>query len=325
MCLTSDQDFWQLSQEHVDRLRSTFPDVDFRIATPATVPNELSASEVYFGWRFAPTWFSLAPSLRWIASPAAGTDHLPVRQAQQAGVILTRSYGFHGGPMSEHAMGLILGFSRGLFTSSRLQRTRRWWKNELATEFFDLAGATLAIVGCGSIGAHLARAAGVFKMSVIGVRRTPPADVQDGIRWIPASRIREAIAKAEVVVDLLPATAETSGFFDQGMFNSCKPGAIFINLGRASTVDHTALLQALEEGPLGGAALDVTTPRPLPMEDALRLHPRVILTPKSATFSRFYMDEAITFFTDNLRRYLNDQPLQGLAPLPTEGGSDVSL
>ncbi|MFI7449630.1 D-2-hydroxyacid dehydrogenase [Nonomuraea sp. NPDC049714] len=325
MCLTSDQDFWQLSQGHAGHLRSTFPDVDFRVATPATVPNELPASEVYFGWRFAPTWFSLAPSLRWIASPAAGTDHLPVRQAQQEGVMLTRSYGFHGGPMSEHAMGLVLGFSRGLFTSSRLQLTQRWWKNELATEFFDLASATMAIVGCGSIGAHLARAAGAFKMNVIGVRRTPPADTQDGIRWIRASSTRQAVAKADVVVDLLPATAETAGFFDQRVFNSCKPGAIFINLGRASTVDHTALLQALEDGPLGGAALDVTTPRPLPMEDALRLHPRVILTPKSATFSRFYMDEAITFFTDNLRRYLNDQPLQGLVPLPTEGGSDVSL
>ncbi|WP_228010856.1 D-2-hydroxyacid dehydrogenase [Nonomuraea phyllanthi] len=293
--------------------------MDLRVATPATVPNELRASEVYFGWRFAPTWLSLAPSLRWIASPAAGTDHLPVRQAHQAGVMLTRSYGFHGRPMSEHAMGLVLGFSRGLFTSSRLQLTRRWWKDELAAEFFDLAGATMTIVGCGSVGAHLARAAGAFRMNVIGVRRTPPADAEGGIRWVRASSIRGAVAKADVVVGLLPATAETAGFFDQRVFNSCKPGAIFINLGRASTVDHTALLQALEDGPLGGAALDVTTPRPLPMEDALRLHPRVILTPKSATFSRSYMDEAIAFFADNLRRYLNDLPLHGLATPPREG------
>ncbi|MEV4575057.1 D-2-hydroxyacid dehydrogenase [Nonomuraea jabiensis] len=320
MCLNSDQDFWQPSQDHVDHLRSSFPDVEFRVATPSTVPDDLPESEVYFGWRFAPTWFSLAPSLRWIASPAAGTDHLPVRQAQHAGVMLTRSYGFHGRPMSEHAMGLILGFSRGLFTSSRLQLTRLWWKDELATEFFDLAGATMAIVGCGSIGAHLARAASAFRMNVIGVRRRPPADAQDGIRWVRSAAIRRAVANADVVVDLLPATAETAGYFDQRVFNSCKPGAIFINLGRASTVDHTALLQALDYGPLGGAALDVTSPRPLPMEDALRLHPRVILTPKSATFSRFYMDEAVTFFADNLRRYLDGVSLHGLATtLPTEG------
>ncbi|MFB4269643.1 D-2-hydroxyacid dehydrogenase [Nonomuraea sp. GTA35] len=318
-CLNSDRDFWQLSQEHVDHLRSCFPEVEFCVATPATVPDFLEGSEVYFGWRFDPNWFSLAPSLRWIASPAAGTDHLPVEHAQQAEVMLTRSYGFHGRPMSEHAMGLVLGFSRGLFTSSRLQFTRLWWKDELAAEFFDLAGATMTIVGCGSIGAHLARAAGAFKMNVIGVRRTPPSEGQNGIRWMGPSDIRRAVANADVVVDLLPATAETTGFFDQRVFNSCKLGAIFINLGRASTVDHLALLHALEYGPLGGAALDVTTPRPLPMEDSLRLHPRVVLTPKSATFSRFYMDEAVKFFADNLRRYLDGLPLHGLATLPTEG------
>ncbi|MEV0168972.1 D-2-hydroxyacid dehydrogenase [Nonomuraea fuscirosea] len=324
MCLTSDQDFWQPSQEQVNALRSAFPDVEFHVvASPSTAPDALQDSEVYFGWRFAPAWFSHAPSLRWIASPAAGTDHLPVRRASEAGVMLTRSYGFHGRPMAEHAMGLVLGFSRGLFTSSRLQQTQLWWKDELATEFFDLAGATMAIVGCGSIGAHLARAAGAFKMNVIGVRRTPPADAQDGIRWMRTSAIRRAVADADVVVDLLPATVETIGYFGQRVFNSCKPGAIFINLGRASTVDHAALLQALTYGPLGGAALDVTTPRPLPMHDSLRLHPRVILTPKSATFSRSYMDEAIAFFADNLRRYLDGVPLHGLATPTTEGCSDA--
>lgn len=313
ICLESDQDFWQLSHKHAAALRADFLNVDFRIATPTTVPHHLPESEAYFGWRFAPTWFCLAPSLRWIASPAAGTDHLPVRQARQAGIALTRSYGFHGRPMSEHAMGLVLGFSRGLFTSSRLQLTHCWWKDDLAAEFFDLAGATMTIVGCGSVGTHLARAAKAFKMNVIGVRRTPPPSSHDGIRWIHSSGIRQAVSNADVIVGLLPATAETTYFFDHTVFAACKQRAIFINLGRATTVDHNALLQALRFGPLGGAALDVTTPRPLPMEDALRLHPRVILTPKSATFSRFYMDDAVAFFADNLRRYLDGQPLNGLA------------
>lgn len=308
-----------MSPKHVDHLRSSFPDVEFSLATPATVPDHLQGSEVYFGWRFDPAWFSRASSLRWIASPAAGTDHLPVRHAQNAEVMLTRSYGFHGRPMSEHAMGLVLGFSRGLFTSSRLQLTRFWWKDELAEEFFDLAGATMTIVGCGSIGAHLARAAGAFKMNIIGVRRNPPADARDGVRWMRPADIRQAVADADVVVDLLPATTETAGFFDREVFTSCKPGSIFINIGRASTVDHAALLHALEYGPLRGAALDVTTPRPLPMEDSLRSHPRVVLTPKSATFSRFYMDEAVAFFADNLRRYLDGLPLHGMATLPTGG------
>lgn len=320
VCLNSQQDFWQLSPENASTLRAAFPNLDFRFTTTAAVPDDLPDTQVYFGWRFAPEWFPLAPRLRWIASPAAGTDHLPVQQAEQAGVMVTRSYGFHGRPMAEHAMGLVLGFSRGLFTSRRLQHTRLWWKDDLAAEFFDLADATMAIVGCGSIGMHLAQAARAFNMKVIGVRRDPPRTTQNGIRWLQATDIQQAVSHSDVVVDLLPATEDTVGFFDQALFSACRPKAIFINLGRGATVDHTALLTALEEKPLGGVALDVTTPRPLPMEDALRRHPRVVLTPKSATFSRSYMDEAIAFFSNNLRRYLNGRPLNGLATAPIAEG-----
>ncbi|MBG0818680.1 D-2-hydroxyacid dehydrogenase [Planomonospora sp. ID82291] len=316
VCLESPHAFWHLSLAHEDVLRTRFPDVDFRIATSATVLDHLPDAHVYFGWRFASDWFALAPHLKWIASPAAGTDHLPLVQAQASDVVLTRSYGFHGRPMAEHAIGLILGFSRGLFTCQRLQQARLWWKDDLAEEFFDLAGATMTIVGCGSIGGHLSRAARPFGMSVIGVRRTPNPRPEDGITWMRPIEIHQAVADADVVVDLLPAADDTKGFFSREVFAACKPGALFLNLGRASTVDHTALLTALDAGQLLGAALDVTDPRPLPLDHPLRHHPRVVLTPKSATFSRTYMDEAVSFFADNLHRHLTGQPLNGLATAP---------
>jgi len=97
---------------------------------------------------------------------------------------------------------------------------------------------------------------------------------------------------------------------------------VFVNLGRGTTVDHAALLHSLDSGQLGGAALDVTEPRPLPRRHRLRRHPRVVLTPKSAAFSSRYMDEAVTFFADNLHRYLHGWPLNGVItqPEPTSGG-----
>ncbi|MFH8472497.1 D-2-hydroxyacid dehydrogenase [Streptomyces sp. NPDC018000] len=323
--LESPHAFWRLSTEHERSLRTAFPDVEFRTATAEDLQGQLRYSEVFFGWRFDPTWLSGAPHLRWIASPAAGTDHLPVAEAHAAGVALTRSYGFHGRPMAEHAMGLVLGFSRGLFLSQRFQRNRSWWKDDLAEEFFDLAGATMTIVGCGSIGGHLARTARALAMDVIGVRRTPPSVPGDGITWFHASAVAQAVAVADVVVNLLPATRSTHRFFDQGLFSACKRGAVFLNLGRASTVDQQALLTALDSRHLRGAALDVTDPRPLSARDPLRLHPRVVLTPKSATFCHTYMDEAVAFFADNLHRYLTDRPLNGLADVspalsPLAGG-----
>jgi phosphoglycerate dehydrogenase-like enzyme len=314
--LESSHAFWQFSAEHARRLSAAFPGVEFRTATASAVPHQLADAHVYFGWRFDPSWFSGAPRLRWIASPAAGTDHLPVAEAYAAGVALTRSYGFHGRPMAEHAMALVLGFSRGLFTSRLAQRHRRWWKDDLAGEFFDLAGATMTIVGCGSVGGHLARVAGAFGMNVIGVRRTPTTGTGDGIAWIPAVAMHQAVSVADVVVDLLPATRETERFFDSTLFAVCKRGSVFVNLGRASTVDQQALLGALDNGHLRGAALDVAEPKPLPPRHPLRLHPRVVLTPKSAALCRTYMDEAVAFFTANLRRHLAGQPLDGLAEPP---------
>jgi phosphoglycerate dehydrogenase-like enzyme len=314
--LESPHSFWQLSAEHERALPAAFPDVEFRTATEEAVPRQLAEAHVYFGWRFEPSWLSGAPRLRWIASPAAGTDHLPVAEAHSVEVALTRSYGFHGRPMAEHAMGMVLGFSRGLFMSRLAQRNRTWWKDDLADEFFDLAGATMTIVGCGSIGEHLARAARAFGMYVIGVRRTPPVAAEGGITWMHTSAVHQAVAVADVVVDLLPATQATDRFFDHNLFMAFKPKSVFLNLGRAATVDQSALLAALNAGHLRGAALDVFDPKPLPARHPLRLHPRVLLTPKSSTLSRTYMDEAVAFFVDNLRRYLADQPLNGMAEVP---------
>jgi phosphoglycerate dehydrogenase-like enzyme len=315
--LESPHAFWHLTEVHERNLHAAFPDVEFRFSTADTVHHGLPDAQVYFGWRFAPDWFRAAPHLEWLTSPAAGTDHLPVAEAESKGVAVTRSYGFHGRPMAEHAMGLVLGFSRGLFTSSRLQQSRHWWKDDLAGEFFDLAGATMAIVGCGSIGGHLARAARSFGMKAIGVRRHLPEQDGTGVTWVRSQDFRQAVADAAVVIDLLPAAPDTDRYFDHDTFAAFRPGAVFVNLGRASTVDHAALVEALDAGHLAGAALDVTEPRPLPMTHVLRHHPRVVITPKSATFSRSYMDDAVAFFADNLRRHLTGRPLNGLVTTST--------
>jgi phosphoglycerate dehydrogenase-like enzyme len=120
------------------------------------------------------------------------------------------------------------------------------------------------------------------------------------------------------MINLLPATSATRRFFDRDTFAACRPGTVFINLGRASTVDHDALLAALDAGVLSGAALDVVPRKPPPLNDPLRHHPHLVLTPKSAVFSRTYMDEAVTFFHDNLRLFLSGRPLNGTITDPAQ-------
>ncbi|MFE4018659.1 D-2-hydroxyacid dehydrogenase [Streptomyces sp. NPDC059101] len=312
ICLNSPYPFWQFANQHAERLRAGFPDVRFQSVTEADVVRHIADASGYFGWAFDPRWLEAARSLEWAATPSAGVDHWPVDGLTAAHVVLTRGYGYHGQPMTEHALGLLLGFSRGLFQSNRLQTTSTWWKDELAGTFFDLAGQTLTIVGCGSIGGHLARAAQALGMHVIGVRRTPATLSAQKVEWVPSSNVRKALARSRAVINLLPTAEDTFHYFDRSVFASFRPGSVFINLGRASTVEHEALLDALSTGTLSGAALDVLPTKPPALDDPLRHHPRIVLTPKCATFSHTYMDQAVEFFCENLRLFLSGQPLNGV-------------
>lgn len=328
--LRSDHDFWRFAPRHHLALATRFPALSLvEIPDTGHAVDVVRTAEVYFGWRFAPEWFLVAPGLRWIASPAAGVDHLPLAEAAQHGVMTTRSFGFHGTPMAEHVMGLVLGIARGLFLGVSRQRTDLWWKSEVASSFFDVCGSTMTIVGCGSVGSAVARLAGACGMRVLGVRRHPPDQRTDAgtspiAEWYDVTRVDEALAQAHVVVNLLPATKETTGFFDAKRFGVMSPGAVFINVGRGSTVDESALLGALEDGRLAWCGLDVTARKPPPMDDPLRQHPRVVLTPKTSVFSHRYMDHAVEFFADNLDRYLTGRAVRGLVAPPISTETPVS-
>jgi phosphoglycerate dehydrogenase-like enzyme len=318
--LRSDHDFWTFARRHRSALSHRFPTVSLAEITDAGLAGEiLCMAEVYFGWRFGPEWFPAAPRLRWIASPAAGVDHLPLDEAAKHGVMVSRSFGFHGTPMAEHVLGLVLGFARGLFLGITRQRTELWWKSEVASSFFDVSSSTMTIVGCGAVGRDVARLAYACGMTVLGVRQNPPFDKTDTsplAQWYDVSGVEEALAQAQVVVNLLPATEDTTRFFDERRFAAMRQGVVFINVGRGSTVDERALLTALDDGRIAGCGLDVTARKPPPMEDPLRQHPRVVLTPKTSVFSHDYMDRAVDFFADNLNRYLTGRALRGVVTSP---------
>ena len=318
--LRSNYRFWAFSDRHHDVLERRFPHVRFDVLHCDSDPHDLGRSDVMLTWRFSSAQLQAATNLRWIACPAAGWDHLPVHDAAARGVQITRGIGYHGGPIAEHVMGLVLGFARGLFLSAARQRSRSWWKDEIAEEFFDVAGSTLLVVGCGAVGQALARLASAAGMRVVGVRRrlpdrhTPYVD-----QWVDASNLDDALAMAHVVVDLLPASASTAGFFDADRFAALRRGGVFINVGRGSTVVEADLLAALNAGQVSWCGLDVTASKPPASDDPLRHHPRVVLTPKCAVFSHSYMEDAVAFFADNLDRFLTGAPLIGLI----DAGDDV--
>jgi D-2-hydroxyacid dehydrogenase (NADP+) len=174
-----------------------------------------------------------------------------------------------------------------------------------------LTGKTLCVVGLGTIGHRCAELGAALGMRVIGVRRsprpTPPAEAV-----YAAKDLCQALGRADVVIIVLPGTAETAGLIGRAELAALPQGALLLNAGRGKTVDTDALVAALASGHLAGAGLDVVDPEPLPPEHPLWTMPNVLITPHTSGLHRTYTPEATAAFLDNLRRFLAGQELVGV-------------
>jgi phosphoglycerate dehydrogenase-like enzyme len=163
-------------------------------------------------------------------------------------------------------------------------------------------------VGYGAIAKRLAELLAPFGLRLIGFRRYPRRE--EPIEVHPVAEVDGWLSRADWVIDTLPATNDTAGFFDRARFSAMKPGAVFINIGRGTTVDQAALRAALR-GHLRAAYLDVTSPEPLPPEDSLWFEPSCFITPHVAGGHEDEYDHLVALFLSNLDRFLRGQPLTG--------------
>ena len=178
-----------------------------------------------------------------------------------------------------------------------------------APEFFgSLHGKRLAIVGYGAIGAEVARLGEAFGMQPIGLRRRPRGD--EGIEMWPDDRFHELIEWADAVVVTAPLTDQTRGMFDADAFERMRPGSWFVNVGRGAIADEAALTEALADGHLGGAGLDVFATEPLPADSALWELPNVIITPHNSGDTELTDARAVEIILDNFRRRTHGEPLR---------------
>ncbi len=215
------------------------------------------------------------PELRVVANMAVGYDNVDVAAASARGVLVTNTPGVLTEATADLALALILAAARRLPEGAAAVREGRWgpW-NPGWLLGRELHGATLGIVGPGRIGAAVARRAQGFGMRVLyHGRRDAPGFPGRRAAW------DELLGAADVISVHLPLTAQTERIFDAAAFAAMKPGALFVNTARGGVVDQEALRAALVSGELGGAALDVTTPEPLPADDALLAAPNLLVLP----------------------------------------------
>lgn len=243
------------------------------------------------------------PSVRWVAFWNAGIDHVltpRLEQRAREGLLVTNTSGMHGAQMAEHALAMILAFTRGLPQFAELQRTATWRREPSVGGIVEeLAGQTLGIVGMGHIGHALADRAHAFELRVLGVRSA------DG----PA-RLDTVLAQSDHVVLLVPLTEATRHLIDARRLALMKPTARLYNLARGPVVDEAALIAALRAGTLAGAGLDVFEHEPLPSDSALWALPNVILTPHAGGATPRYFHRAAQMFVANLARFERGEALQ---------------
>ena len=241
------------------------------------------------------------PDVRWVQSTWAGVTPLighPRRDYHLTGV-----KGVFGAQMAEYVLGYLLAYRLRLLERLGRQAQRDWWPEPSAT----LAGRTLGILGTGSIGAAIARRARVFDLAVIGLSRSGrPQPAFDRV-W-PTAQLNDFLPRADFVVSVLPDTPDTRGLLSAQAIAAMRPGAYFINVGRGSVVDETALAEALDAGRLGGAALDVFQVEPLPRSSPLWHAGNTLVTAHIA--ARSWSRDIAALFIDNYRRYAAGEALR---------------
>jgi phosphoglycerate dehydrogenase-like enzyme len=294
---------FKFKPDQVEQLRNQIPGWTILTGEAAQFSkDQLAEAEIVCGWH--PAMAEALNSdckLRWVQTSSAGIDNLPIEKLKSLGVHVTNASGIHPVSMAETLFAMLLSFSRNLHLAIRNQSKRQWKHSE---RYHQLAGQTMGIIGVGAIGTEIARLAGAFGMHTIGVRRSalpvPGVDKMYGME-----NLNEVLSLSDVVVNVLPYTAETRHLFDAGRFNMMKTNALFFNLGRGASVDTDALVFALENGVIGGAGLDVFETEPLPEDHPLWTLDNVIITPHIGGWTAHYKQLVADIFLHNLQAYLS--------------------
>ncbi|MGD2084110.1 MAG: D-2-hydroxyacid dehydrogenase [Chromatiales bacterium] len=249
-----------------------------------------------------------ARRLQWVHATSAGVDAILFPEMQDSEVPVTNARGIFDRGIAEMVLGYILTFAKDLHGSLRLQQAHRWRHRD--TERID--GRRLAVVGAGSIGREIARLTRAAGMDVVGVARHGRTDDPDFSAVYASERMHFALAGADFVVVAAPLTDATRGLFDRSAFAAMKPGSRFVNIGRGPIVKTADLVDALQSGHLGGAALDVFEEEPLPADHPLWDMPQVIVTAHMAGDFIGWREALSRQFIANFHRWRKGEPLVNL-------------
>ena len=309
-------------------LQRAAPGADWiNAATPETALEAIPGADGFLG-KITPAILEKADRLRWVQTFTVSLEHYMFPGLVEHPCVMTNMRGLFGDVIADQVMGYVICFARNLHTYVRRQIEHRYEPaggesarvsnasgpgvvNAMDRATIFLPDATMGIVGLGAIGAEIARRALAFGMTVIAVDRFPertrPPEGVESVEGMDA--LPDLLAGSDFVVIAAPHTPETVGLFDAGTISRMKSTAYLINVGRGAIVVLDDLVDALREGAIAGAALDVYEVEPLPKGHPLWDFPDVILTPHTAGYSPAIARRHLETLVENVGRFARGEPL----------------
>ena len=290
----------------VHTLQSAMPGVELVFADSA----EAVPRHAHFDVVITPTLPWLPDALaqladyRWIHFLSAGVEKIWEMDFDKSTVVMTKSSGVHGAPMSEYAIGAMLHFTKqfGRFHDQAKQAVwQRAWLDELT-------GKQLTVLGLGHIGQSLAQRAKAFEMTVVGTLKNM-REVAQVDRVVSLENIGAELGRTDFLVCCLPLTEDTRALVDDALLIQLKPGAVLIDISRGGVVKGESVLKALDAGLLKGAALDVFEQQPLPAESPLWKRDDILITPHVSGTTPHYLERALSVFLDNYNAFVKGQSM----------------
>lgn len=239
----------------------------------------------------------MTPRLEWIHSRSAGLDELLFPELAESGVTLTNARGVFSEILGEFVIGAVLFFAKGFRRMVRSQEAGVWDQFDTV----EISGQTMGVIGYGDIGKASARRAEALGLRVLPMHRSTGRKGKFDL-----------LAQADYVVLSAPLTQETRGIVGEAELHAMKPDAVLINVGRGPLVDEAALIEALRERRIGGAALDVFDQEPLPPGHPFYSFDNLLLSPHAADHTPDWKERTMRLFLDNFERYRHSKPLQNV-------------
>jgi phosphoglycerate dehydrogenase-like enzyme len=315
ICVAHPFSLWNPPEEMVKRIRGRWPAMRVvHLPNYELLAQELPDADIFVGFSIRPEQFARARKLKWIHATAAAVAQLMYPELRASGVVVTNASGIHSIPMGEHVVGLLIALARQFPDCVRYQEKSHWCQRELwerpeESRPRELRGQTALFIGFGAVGREAGRMAGLLGIRIWAVTRSGNADQEIAERTFPASALHDALPQADFVILAAPETPETRKMMGEHEFALMKRSAHFVNVARGALVDEQALIRALEQRTIAGAALDVTAEEPLPPESPLWKLGNVFITPHSSAISDRLWERQTNLLMENLERWFSGREL----------------